>query len=363
MKRSIIAISCLAFMICACTNSNNSSSIEQTQTLVGMTENALTLLKTSIATDDGVLHVECYLDNTAQNVCAGELDNGKTVSPEQVQDVLNTLYIDPKIDNSLKDGCENKTLLLEIELKLDLPAPNASEFCFWTDESNTIISCDGEVVSQEEAEAKNRQALEKLASDLTAARQSGLDTFMTLNPNLVSSEQAKSYVDVLYGALNIKLDACEYQSFIDKNRDILSIVALRDLVANDNQTMCEKSVEYKILLETNNYGETTQAEPLFKIMSSKDELQALNLHDLDDKIIEAIDFTKDVVVYLSGGQKSDTGYSLKIDDICVDSPIDVKITRCAGQPADTALSEPVMLIQLPKSNYKVEFSEHKAVCE
>lgn len=366
MKRLFVFI-CFAGLLSACGNSDGSSeqsNAAKSLKLVGVTKNALTLREIVVPMEDSSLSVTCYLDETAKEVCKGEFANGETATPEQVQSALGSLQIDPKIDATLRAECDNKTLLLVVEPKLALPEVDESEFCFWTDENNTIISCDGKVVSQAEAEAINNQRLEKLKLDISSARKAGLDKFMELNPDLVNADQAKAYLDALYGALNIKMDACDWQSFIDKNRNILDIVEFRALVDNDVQKACTgESVEYKILLKADTYSDSSITATSFKVISSKDDLDSFKSFGLSDNTINSIDFTKDVVVLLSGGKKNNTGYSLKIDDICVDSKIDVQIINCAGQPADDALSEPIMLIQLPKNNYEVEFSDREIVCE
>jgi hypothetical protein len=366
MKKLFVFI-CLAALLSACGNSDDSpeqSNEAKKLKLVGVTQQALTLREMVVPMDDSSLSVSCYLDETAKVVCKGEFANGEYATSEQVQAVLGTLQLDPNIDKALKAGCDNKTLLLVVEPKLALPEVDESEFCFWTDENNTIISCDGKVVSQSEAEAINNQRLEKLKSDLSSARKAGLDKFMEVNPDLVSANKAKDYLDALYGALDIKMDACDWQSFIDLNRDILDIVEFRALVDNDVQQACTgESVEYKVLLKADTYSDSSKPAPSFKVISSNDDLALFKSFGLDDNVIKAIDFTKDVVLLLSAGEKSDTGYSLRIDDICADSKIDVQIINCAGQPADDALSEPIMLIQLPKNNYEVEFSNHEIVCE
>ena len=366
MKRLFVFI-CFAGLLSACGNSDGSSeqsNAAKSLKLVGVTKNALTLREIVVPMEDSSLSVTCYLDETAKEVCKGEFANGETATPEQVQSALGSLQIDPKIDAILRAECDNKTLLLVVEPKLALPEVDESEFCFWTDENNTIISCDGKVVSQAEAEAINNQRLGKLKLDISSARKAGLDKFMELNPDLVNADQAKAYLDALYGALNIKMDACDWQSFIDKNRNILDIVEFRALVDNDVQKACTgESVEYKILLKADNYSDSSIPATSFKVISSKDDLDSFKSFGLNDNTINSIDFTKDVVVLLSGGKKNNTGYSLKIDDICVDSKIDVQIINCAGQTADDALSEPIMLIQLPKNNYEVEFSDREIVCE
>ena len=357
----------LVLFVSACGNSDNLSeqqSDAKIQKLVGVTQNALTLREMVVPMEDSSLSVTCYLDETAKEVCKGEFANGKAATPEQVQSVLGSLQLDPRIDATLNAGCDNKTLLLVVEPKFALPEVDDSDFCFWTDENNTIISCDGKVVSQAEAEAINNQRLEKLKSDISSARKAGLDKFMELNPDLVNADQAKAYLDALYGALNIKMDACDWQSFIDKNRNILDIVEFRALVDNDVQQACTgETVEYKILLKADTYSNSSTPAPSFKVISSKDDLASFKSFGLDDNGLNVIDFTKDVVLLLSAGIKPDIGYSLKIDDICVDSTIDVQIINCAGQPAGDALSEPIMLIQLPKNNYEVEFSDREIVCE
>ena len=70
-----------------------------------------------------------------------------------------------------------------------------------------------------------------------------------------------------------------------------------------------------------------------------------------------------MVIYISGGIKPTVGYSLQLDEICVDSTIKVHIVHCDGQNEGAELSEPVMLIQLPKNEYDVEFSNHDIICE
>lgn len=366
MKKLFIFVY-LAGLLSACGNSDGSS--EQSNDakslkLVGVTQNALTLREMVVPMGDSSLSVTCYLDETAKEVCKGEYANGETAAPEQVQAVLGTLQLDPKIDTALRAGCNNKTLLLVVEPKLALPEVDQSDFCFWTDENDNIISCDGKVVSQAEAEAINNQRLEKLKSDLSSARKAGLDKFLEVNPDLVSEDKVKAYLDALYGALDIKMNACDWQSFIDKNHDTLDIIEFRALVDNDVQKTCtDESVDYKVLLKSDAYSDSSNSGPSFKVISSKDDLALFKSYGLNDNAINAIDFTKDVVLLLSAGEKPNTGYSIRIDDICVDSKINVQIINCAGQPADDALSEPIMLIQLPKNDYEVEFSNHVIVCE
>ena len=364
--KKLILITCLTCLLSACGNTNSDSEHPNTGKslkLVGYHQNALTLREMIVPTKDSSLKVTCYLDEMAKEVCKGEFENGETATSEQVQTVLGSIQIDPDIEESLKSGCNDKTLLLVVEPKMTIPEFDESDFCFWTDENNTIISCDGKVVSQEEAEALNAKRLEKLKADLSAARKASLETFMANNPNLVSENKAQSYLDVLYGGLDIKLEACDWTSFIDKNHDILDIVELRAIVNKDTPTTCTTSVEHTVLLKANNYNVDTNTAPSFKRLSTKEELVAYKSFGLNDNVIDAIDFTKDMVLYLSAGQKPTTGYSLKIDDICVDSKIEVHVDHCAGQSEDDAHSEPLMLLQLPNDEYEVEFINREIICE
>ncbi len=68
-----------------------------------------------------------------------------------------------------------------------------------------------------------------------------------------------------------------------------------------------------------------------------------------------------MVIYLSGGIKPDR--RVFPATFCVDSTIKVHIVHCAGQNEGEELSEPVMLIQLPKNEYDVEFSNHDIIFE
>ncbi|MGI5830744.1 MAG: hypothetical protein ACOX8U_11355 [Bradymonadia bacterium] len=365
MRKTFAFIFCVA-TLSACVNSGGSSNQtndRESSKLVGYSEIAWTLREIVIPAGEGSLSVRCYLNDYAKKVCKGKFTNGEVASSEQVQAALGVLQIDPRIDNALKLGCDNKTLLLAVEPKIVIPDRDESEFCFFSHESNTITSCNGKVVSLAEAEAINNKRLEQLKLDILEARKIGLDKFIELNPNLVSAERAQDYYGALYGSLNIKIDACDWQSFINKNRDILDIVALRALVNDSAQISCKESVEYKVLLKADNYSVNSKPSPYYKILSSKDDLAPLTALGLDDTVINSVDFVKDFVLYLSGGEQPTIAYSLQIDDICIDSKVEVHITHCAGQDEGEALSEPIMLIQLPKNDYDIEFNERELVCE
>ena len=172
--------------------------------LVGVSQQALIFRELSVPTEKGSLNVTCYLDDRAKEVCKGEYANGESVPADLAEQMLTALQVDPGIGIALNSDCKNKTLLLSVEPKLDIPEADSSEFCFWTDENNTIISCNGKSVSQAEAEAINNRRLEKLKSDLSAARESALEAFTVINPNLVSEAQKNAYASSLYGALDIK---------------------------------------------------------------------------------------------------------------------------------------------------------------
>lgn len=281
---------------------------------------------------------------------------------ESVQVNSNALYVDSKIGVALKDGCENKILLLAVEPKFVFPDDHDSEFCFRGYDNNILISCDGKSVSVEQFESINQQQQEQLKADILTARKGGLEQFVKLNPELVGADKQKDYLESLYGALEIKLDACGWQAFIDKNHDILDAVALRCLVNNESFHACQKTIKYNVLLNTNEYHDKTKLTPSWKMISTTDELASYSSLGMDAKLIHSIDFSKDIVIYLSGGEKPTDAYSLQIGDICVDK-IDVRIVQCAGWNEGEMLSDPRMLIQLPKNKYDVEFRESESVCE
>ncbi len=331
--------------------------------LVGVAQQALTFRELSVPTEKGTLKVTCYLDDRAKEVCKGEYADGETVPTAGVEHMLSALHVDPNIGIALNTGCQNKTLLLSVEPKLDVPETDSSEFCFWTDENNTMISCNGKSVSQSEAEAINNQRLETLKSELSAARKSALEAFMAINPNLVSEAQKNAYAESLYGALNIKMDACGWPDFVETNRDILAVAEYRGLVDDMVPEKCESSLEYKILLNANKDASEPSGSASFGILSDKSDLASFETYGLNAGAIDAIDFSEEVVMFISGGEKPTTGYRLEIDDICDDSEIVVYISHCAGQSDDTALSEPIMLMKLPKNEYVVVFRNRERVCE
>lgn len=365
MKKQLLFL-LIASILTGCGQSDKSSSKSgdaEYHKLVGVSQQALIFRELSVPTEKGSLNVTCYLDDRAQEVCKGEYANGESVPADLAEQMLTALQIDPNIGLALQSDCKNKTLLLSAELKLDLPEADSSEFCFWTDENNAAISCNGKSVSQAEAEAINNQRLEKLKSDLSAARKSALEAFVAINPDLVSEAQKNAYASSLYGALDIKMDACGWQTFIGKNRDMLAVAELRGIVDDIVTEKCDASVEYKVLLNANKTDAELSGAASFKILSDKSELAAFKSYGLNDGVIDAIDFSEEIVMFISGGEKPTTGYRLEIDDICADSKIIVYISHCAGQAEDTALSEPIMLTKLPKNQYDAEFRNRERVCE
>lgn len=363
MMRNFISIACICLFCMSTGCESNHDPSTETGSLVGYSQTELTMRDVKISTEQGFLNVTCYVDAYGQETCHGTFDNGETASDEQIETSLNTLQIDPRLDEALKSDCHQKTLLLAVEPKVDVVSIDIADFCFWTDNTQTTISCNGDKVSQEEAEAMNLAQIEALNKKRLEAREAGLEKFIEHNPGLVDDDQKALYLEALYGALNIKIPACEWEDFISRNEDILHIVELRALVEEYTSVICENSVDYQVLLETTEYRDNSLEKSSYKILSSQEELAAYKAIGVTDEMIESVDFEKDIVLYLSAGTKGTLAYSLKIEDICVDSKIDVQVVYCAGQNADDALSDPTMLLQLPKANYEAEFTERALVCE
>lgn len=363
--KNVFAILTLALCMQACGSSDETTDQEnQNLSIVGYTTNMLTLRDSVIPMNNTSLHVTCTLDETANHVCVGTYANGEAASANQVNEAMHQLQIDPKIESSLEAGCDDKTLLLLVEPKLTMPQIDTSEFCFWANEDKSFISCDGNEVSEEEAVAINNQYLDQLKTALQTARKSALDTFMAANPDLVSQAMAKAYLDASYGGMNIKLNACDWSAFIDKNKTILDIVELRAIVDNTEPTTCSKAIEYQTLLNTLNYNIDAQPSTTsYQILSSAEDLAPFKAFGLADSVIQTIDFSQNIVIALSAGTKPTTGYSLHIDAICDDAKINAYVQHCAGQPEDDAEAEPILLIQLPSNVYEVTFQSRDIICE
>lgn len=135
---------------------------------------------------------------------------------------------------------------------------------------------------------------------------------------------------------------------------------------------CDTPLDYKVLLIQNDYYIETCARkpPMSLSFDTKDALltylaeapKDVPIH-LKEADINAIDFEHSAVYALYGGYHGTTAYHLNVEAVCKDAPINVYIDHCAGKPEDSSMTCPLMLLQVPKGNYDVNFVPRNLVCE
>lgn len=357
----------MACMLSACGNSIQDSNEQGSLELAGYAQENLVIRNLNIPTEDGMLNVKCYVDEAETEVCKGTFEDGNAANEEQLQSAMSITHPNTRIDEALKDGCENNTLLVSLNFKhhenaMFLP-------CHHID--NSMMECDGEIVSLEEAEKRNNEYRKAWSGNLSQARNAMLDQFIKLNPGLVSEETEASYRKTEYGGLDLKMPACDYDAFITKNSPLLESIYMRGLVADHIPESCGSPLEYKVLLNNREFWmEQCSETPTYTALNSQEELnnylkdadsylqqyiQASNIHD--------IDLEHSTVLVLFGGKHGTTAFPLNVEVVCKDAPITAYTDHCAGKPEDTSMSCPLMILQAPKGNYNVNFVPRDLVCE
>ena len=368
--RKLFSMVMIACLLSACGNSIQDSNEQGTLELAGYAQENPITRNLNIPTEDGMLNVKCYVDETETEICKGTFADGNEASAEQLSAAMSITHPKPmsdKLDSELKDDCENKTLLVSLYFKHNEDAMHLP--CNHTLQSE--MECDGEIVSMEEAEKRNNEYRKAWFANLNKARNEMLDQFIMLNPGLVGEEIEAQYRKTEYGSLDLKMPACDYQSFIEKNSPLLESIRIRGLVEDFTPETCDSPLEYKVLLNKQEFWmEQCNETPTYTALNSQDDLNNY-LENADSYLqqyikasnINDIDFEHFTVLVLFGGIHGSTAYPLNVETVCKDAPINVYIDHCVGKPEDTSMSCPLMILQAPKGEYNVNFVPRDLVCE
>lgn len=357
----------MACMLSACGNSIQDSNEQGSLELAGYAQENLVIRNLNIPTENGMLNVRCYVDEAETEVCKGTFEDGNAANEEQLQSAMSITHPNTHIDEALKDGCENKTLLVSLSFKYYESAMFLP--CHHID--NSTMECDGEIVSFEEAERRNNDYRKAWFGNLNQARNAMLDQFIKLNPDLVSEEIEANYRENDFSSLALKMPACDYKSFISKNSPLLDSIKFRGLVADQIPEVCDSPLDYKVLLNNREFWmEQCNETPTYTALNSQEDLNNY-LKDADDYLkqyiqsskLNEIDFEHSTVLVLFGGSYGSTAYPLNVETVCKDAPINVYIDHCVGKPEDTSMSCPLMILQAPKGEYNVNFVPRDLVCE
>ena len=196
--KKLFGIIMLGCLLSACGSSIQDASDRGELKLAGYAQEDWVTRELTIPTEDGMLTIKCYIDEKANEVCEGQLADGKVVSSEQLDAAMSVTFEDRSgfIADALIDGCESKTLLLNIDLKTQFEMPNMP-LCFYINSDTLTIACDDEIVSEEEANKRNSAYRNALAANILKAKNEALDQFISFNPGLVSEESETIYIEQL----------------------------------------------------------------------------------------------------------------------------------------------------------------------
>ncbi len=367
MKKTLLLAVITSLLCAACDDSKDEVG---EQKLASYSKDAFILQTRSIPTQNGTLAVNCYLDEQANSICAGAYEDGKTATDEQVQKAMSELYIDPRIHDAIKANCENKTLLLVIDPKVDMPDIDTSNFCYALDGNKT--TCDGK--SEAEVKENNEKIIKQIQADIQKAKANAANKLVQANPGLINEQSLNQYIES-YSAIDIKLNACDFDLFIQQNSDKLNIVEFRDVVEQAAPVECQSRIEHKVLLTASLFDVVEQSgadkfpkDGSYQIFSNQDDMMAYissTGSELTSKIsnkLDNIDFEQNVVLAIFSAITNPQA-KLTVDQICAGESVNAYLESCAGQPVDDADAVAALFIQAPKAEYQVKFSQRRLVCE
>ncbi|GEM_PF-5615641 len=346
-KMMFIAISTLMFF--GCSESSNKKADDPISHQQAQTKTE----QTFEIPNHGTVKITCEYDQSSEETCTGTVEaTGDPLPADTVHELAQSPMIDNKIEEALKDGCDNKTLVLICELRDDYPL--------------LALPDPGNPNS-----AKNKEFYQKKHESHAKA----VDAFVADNPGLLSDEEIEAFKATEYG-FTFNLDACAYTEFIQKNKNKIYILELMGVVDNTSKTECTKDLDYTILFNDNaglgpqgNHG-TYQifkdAESYKKYIDSKKQYVTWEGFDFDNwsaklkSLSNKVDFTKDnlVLVDMEVGSGS---IHLRVLNAC-DDQFEVASTWCEGHPMTNDMAYPMMIARMAKGDVQVKISSKGLAC-
>lgn len=335
-------------LLCGCNSADNALPIAGYDTL------SMKLSETSVSTEQGVTAYSCYINAYGQETCE-YTDSGATGSG---------LYIDPQIKASIQ-SCDSETLALRIVP--ELPEYHASEYVWCRADEARFICDDGRVVSYEEAVDNNKKVFAAVSEYQKTRRTKVIHELADNNPGLLSDNTIEQYIESSDPVL-VKLPACQFDDFVQKNENHLKII---EFIANVQNPAAPKACETEeispVLLLRASGSQGPSDIQIFQVLDSKEMLSSTISGiqsyafstdiQLDQATIDNIDFEQNTVILVTSMSE------IQHDPICKGSPLEFYSTNCVGMPVNASAMYYWLIIALPKAEYSTSYSVREAICE
>ena len=302
----------------------------------------------------GTVKITCEYDEAGDEHCSGIYEaTGEAVPSDVVNEVVESPHIDPKIEQAIEGGCENKILVLSCELRdgypeIAFPAPGEPD------------------------NPKNKEFIQKQQE----ARNQAMDEFVAANPGLLSEATINGYKSGS-SIFDFNLNACDYADFIKKNKYKLYILELHGVVDNPPREACSNEIDYNILFnENNNFGPSDNtgsykifetADAYHQFIDSKKQYISWEGFDFDawaEKMkaySQKIDFAKDNLIAIESEVSSGSA-KLRVMEAC-DGKLEADITWCAGKAMTADVTYPMMIARIAKGAYQVTVGAKGLACD
>ena len=349
MKKTLPLILAAAFRLAGCGNDSNKSE-NDTQT----TKQAQKIERSFDLPNSGAVKITCEYDEAGDEYCSGIYEStGQPVPDDVVRELVEFPIIDENIEKTVQAGCENKILVLTCDLRDEYP--------------NAAFPEPGNPDN-----AKNKEFNQKKQE----SRAKAMDAFVKDNPGLLSEQVIQDYKSGGY-SFNINLNACDYESFIKKNKYKLYILELHGVVDNTPDPTCANPIDYTILrndkLSSGKEGSKGEyhiykdAESWHAFIDSQKTYFNYEGFDFESwsakykSLSDNIDFSK---YYILAAQfESGTGSAkLNVMKAC-DNQIEIDMTWCEGKAMTADMAYPLMIIRIPKGDYQVTVGTKGLACD
>ena len=345
-KIAIIMVSALVLGGCGSSSEHRSdipSSYQQAQTSVERTYEL----------HSGTVKITCEYDEAGDEHCSGiYVATGQVVPSDVVDEVVESPIIDPRIEQAIAGGCENKILVLACELRdgypqIAYPAPGEPD------------------------NPKNKEFIQK---QLDASRQA-MDEFVAANPGLLSDGVIAGYKSG-YPIFEFNLNACDYADFIKRNKYKIYILELHGVVDNPPVVECSNEVDYSILFNEN-IGFGPSGKGFYKVFETADayhqfidsqkqyiEWEGFDFNQWAGKmksLSQKIDFAKDNLIVINAETGSGS-IRLMVTEAC-DGKFEVDTTWCAGKAMTDDMAYPMMVARIAKGEYQLTVGSKGLACD
>jgi hypothetical protein len=296
--------------------------------------------------------IECFLDISGNEICdvglsekerykvRGQVPKDKFLELDY-QEALKYNY--ERIAGVSRYKCEHKLIALHADINyfpIDL-----SQFCFYIGKTNNKILCQGKKASEKDALELNHYNYHRMLDIM------GIEQSRKLH------DIHRRDVDIAGGrGIEFVMLVCNLNEFLRRNRKDLNIYRHQVFTHADAFRKCDNSVNHKVIFYGYDEG-SYDHRPSFSVIDNINTLREFHYGidtKLDENVIEAVDFEKNVVLSLRGIGYYQNGYNIKVYDVCSGSPTTAYLVQ-DGLLVDHTLVRPSMLLEVPKGEYQVDF--------